>query len=105
MNYKLTFRVKGDHIVKDFELTKEYDAESLDDLASKAWQEYRQALHYIWKDMESGVFLEARPNKLMSIECSCDDHTCTKEMDVLHAFHRIRMRTIYAQAQDMHLKL
>ena len=105
MKYKLTYRVKGDHIVEDFELTKEYDAASLDDLASKGWEEYRQALHFIWKDMESGVFLEPRPNSLMSIECHCNDDSCVCEEDVLNAFYRIRMKKIYGQAFDMHQKL
>ena len=105
MRYKLTYRVKGDHIAKDFELTNEYDADSLDELALEGWQDYRKALHYIWKDMESGVFLEPRPNALMSIECHCNDDNCTDEEDVLNAFYRIRMRKIYGQALDLHQKL
>ena len=88
--YKITIKVKGDHIAPDFKEVGEYDVETIDDLVVQSWDQYRRAMHFVWKDMESGLFLEPRPNKLMSIECSCNDGP-VDEMDVFEAFHKIRI--------------
>ena len=87
--YRITIRVKGDHISPDFEDGGDYEVSSLDELAVEAWEPFRRAMHYVWKDMESGIFMEPRPNSLMSIECY-KGAALVDEMKVFDAYFKIR---------------
>jgi len=86
MRYHIIFRVKGDHIAPDLEIRETLYADSLDDLAKGTWKSFCKCTYFIWKRMESGVFMEPRPNSLMSIECDQ-----AEEMEIFDAFFNLRI--------------
>lgn len=89
--YNISFTVKGDSVARGLSISDSaIEADSLDEMAKKSWDLYKKALRYIYKDMESAVFMEVRPNALLTAECSCDGQPINEE-DALRAYFKIRI--------------
>jgi hypothetical protein len=88
-SYSINFIVDTDNAERDRIFHQKGMAENLDDVITQTYILYKQATQYIWKNMESAIFMDIRPNTMFSIECMLGN-SCIKEETVLQLFFQIR---------------
>lgn len=100
-NYSLLITVEGDWVCDPMKIGTEMFADNVDDFAEKTYNLFKIALHRVWKDMESNIYMETYPSPLITIEWEINGRSQNPE-DLYKAYFKIRKHNWLESVCEFH---
>lgn len=94
--FNVIFRVKGDSVAGDLEIKRTLeDCETIEEMVGVTWKDYKEAIRYIYKRLESDIKCEPRPHNNFSVEVERDGFVINEDV-ILKAFFLRRVEEYHA---------